>query len=56
MVLDDGEVPYQKLYWNPNELNHIGFYYLKPGHVYNVNGHSIERISKEKDLGVKIDQ
>ena len=33
---------------------HLGRF--NPGHVYNMNVHNIERVSKEKDLGVIIDE
>ena len=33
---------------------HLGRF--NPGHVHNMNGHSIERISQEKDLGVIKDE
>ena len=33
---------------------HLGKF--NPRHVYNMNGHSIEEVSKEKDLGVMIDE
>jgi len=33
---------------------HLGRF--NPRHIYNMNGHSIEEVSKEKDLGVIIDE